>query len=390
MILVHSLLFLLLLSVISSTTRSFRTGAPPPPQHRRLSSITNCYDRRNSVVGNDVMASVAHKAPPPWIAIVTEPDACDSDERYEATMTALHQAISSSSSSTNHNHCYVNLISIRLSRRNHDNYCNDTSISITDNIYVATADDDDDDEIQFQSRYIRMIQQLCEWSYDDGVDVAYPLDDLPLRLQTRKFLVVVSSSPYMELGLRHFADGVHIKERHRSQIPKIRQFYRTLHNTTGNIKQTKWRRNPELLVGTSVHSISSAMEAYALYQPDYMFVGTCFATQSHPDKVDLEGPRLPSQVCDALYRCIMNVTLESAPRRRPVILGIGGIDEMNCGTVVRPDQSRNRSSSSSSSTCDGIAAIRSVLQSVDPAQTVTAMYRAMVHSLGQPIGSDDS
>ena len=387
-------LLLLLLTVIStgSIARSFRTGAAPP--QRRLSSHT-----MSSVAGNNnnVMESVViHSAPSPWIAIVTEPDACDSDERYEATMTALHQAISSTTTSTtsssDRNHCCVNLISIRLSRRNHDNHhCNDTTGSIgnTDDIHTTTAGDnkDYDDETQFQSRYIRMIQQLCEWSHydDDDIDVAYPLDDSPLRLQqTRKFRVVVSSGPYMELGLRHWADGVHVKERHRSQIPKIRQFYRSLYDATCHANHTKWRRSPELLVGTSVHSISSAMEAYSQYQPDYLFVGTCFATQSHPDKVDLEGPRLPSQVCDALHQYITsNVTLESAPRRRPVILGIGGIDEMNCGTVVRPDQSRNRSSSSS--TCDGIAVIRSVLQSVDPAQTVTAMYRTMVHSLAQPV-----
>lgn len=322
------------------------------------------------------------KTKSPFIAIVTEPDACDSDERYEATMNALYRAISSN---------YVNLISIRLSR-------NTTSTSNHSIVMDDTNDSQhDSDEVQFQSRYRRMIQQLCEWSNDD--DESHHESSSSYRQSRKKFHVVVSSGPYMELGLRHHADGVHFKEMHQSQIPTMRQFYRTLlqeDNTiasssmsttenkisTGNL--TRWRTNKELLVGTSVHSISSAIDAFVLYQPDYMFVGTCFTTQSHPDKIDLEGPRLPSQVCDSLNRYITSEQQSSHPR--PLILGIGGIDETNCGTVVKPDQNSN-STSTKTNTCDGIAVIRSVLQSIDPAQTVTSMYHCMRNILNSIVES---
>jgi thiamine monophosphate synthase len=316
---------------------------------------------RNVSNDNDV---VVCKRKSPCIAIVTEPDACDSDVRYEATMQALYHAISTE---------YVYLISIRLSRRMH-----------------LTGDSDDDvDEIQFQSRYIRMIQQLREWCDN------YKSTTTGLSQYERRCYIVVSSGPYMEIGLRHYADGVHFKEMHQSQIPSTRQFYHTLlqkdsddDTSTGN--QITLQRSSNLLVGTSVHSMASAMDAYTSYQPDYMFVGTCYTTQSHPDKLDVEGPLLPSQVYDALH----HYSDESQQQGKselsppPLILGIGGINDRNCGRVVNPlyhGGSRNKNmtrdtTSSMYGTCDGVAVIRSVLQSIDPAQTVRSMYHCMEQS----------
>lgn len=326
-------------------------------------------DHRKSTINHDKNEMKTKTSP--FIAIVTEPDACDSDERYEATMNALYRAISTN---------YVNLISIRLSRNTTGSTSNH-SIVMDD---TTSGCQNDSDEAQFQSRYIRMIQQLCEWS-NDGDELYHDYDSSSYWKRRKKFHVVVSSGPYMELGLRHHADGVHFKEMHRSQIPMIRQFYRTLLQeddtlsssiNAGNL--TRWRTNAELLVGTSVHSISSAIDAFVLYQPDYMFVGTCFATQSHPDKIDLEGPILPLQVCDSLNRYITSEQPASHPR--PLILGIGGIDETNCGTVVKPNQNSN-STSTTTKTCDGIAVIRSVLQSIDPVETVTLMYHCMRNNL---------
>ena len=304
----------------------------------------------------------------PYIAIVTEPDACDTDERYEATMKALYHAISTN---------YVNLISIRLSRNR------TTGIAAKDTHLNS-------DEIQFQSRYIRMIQQLREWSDDKSSVTATTSIH---RSERQLFHVVVSSGPYMELGLRHCADGVHFKEMHRTQIPSVREFYNKLRlqqeedaDSLNNVNRTAaLYRNPRLLVGASVHSIISALEANQLYQPDYMFVGTCYMTQSHPDKVNVEGPRLPSQVYDAILQ--PSKRLEQPSRSvisRPLILGIGGIDENNCGTVVKPDRSISTnatttcvSTGTTYGICDGIAVIRSVLQSIDPAQSVTRMHHGM-------------
>ena len=108
-------------------------------------------------------------------------------------------------------------------------------------------------------------------------------------------------------------------------------------------------------------------------------------TQSHPDKVNVEGPRLPSQVYDAILQ--PSKRLEQPSRSvisRPLILGIGGIDENNCGTVVKPDRSISTNATTTSIStgttygiCDGIAVIRSVLQSIDPAQSVTRMHHGM-------------
>jgi Thiamine monophosphate synthase len=304
----------------------------------------------------------------PYIAIVTEPYACDNDESYEATMKALYHAISTN---------YVNFISIRLTR---NILIGKNPISSNSSITSDGSYQENIDEIQFQSRYTQMIQQLREWSEYNATTAT------KMNRHHRRFYVIVSSGPYMELGLRHYADGVHFKEMHQSRIPSTRQFYRTLlkddeSSITADCMTP--RRNPKLLVGTSVHSIASAIDAYTLYQPEYMFVGTCYTTQSHPDKLDVEGPLLPSQVCDALHRC-MTLEQQSGPASPPLILGIGGIDDINCGIVVNPHRitaSPAIATTRASGTCDGVAVIRSVLQSIDPAQTVRSMHHCMRSSL---------
>ena len=255
--------------------------------------------RRPSIPVRGSHPILFRSAAPPYIAILTEPDACDSEERWNATMQALQKAISTRR---------VHLISVRLTR---------------------TPSSDDDEERLYQSRYTRMIQQLRTWSVDD----AYP-----------SFYLVVSSGAYMDLGLRLGVDGVHFKEAHRSQIPQVRDWYRDAFPDS------------QLLVGTSVHSIPSAVEAYQMYQPDYLFVGTCYATASHPDKGILEGPELPSQVCDAL--CFVTA---GAPR--PVVLAIGGIAASNCAALLPGP--------------DGVAVIRSVLRAPDPAAAVQSIFQEM-------------
>ena len=200
----------------SRSASAWRSNLPQQPLTTLLSikntgALELIDDESQSISYHD---SNDMKTKSPFIAIVTEPDACDSDERYDATMNALYRAISSN---------YVNLISIRLSRNttstsNHSIVMDDTNNS-----------QHDSDEVQFQSRYRRMIQQLCDWSHDDDVESHHDDDSSSLFRQSRKkFHVVVSSGPYMELGLRHHADGIHFKEMHQSQIPTMRQFYRTL------------------------------------------------------------------------------------------------------------------------------------------------------------------
>jgi thiamine monophosphate synthase len=295
---------------------------------RRLRRLCSTHEvSNNKSVGHFSARTISPEpsmfgiSPPPCIAIVTEPDACDSEERWNNTMHALQAALSTR---------LVQLVSVRLSR----NCSNDDSLG----------------EDQFQSRYLRMVQQLRAWS-SDAATSKRPL-----------FYVVVSSGPYMELGLRApgRAHGVHFKEAHRSQIPSIREWYRH-----------QYPDDAPLVIGTSVHSIPSAIEAYQMYQPDYLFVGTCFATASHPDKVILEGPALPSQVCDALDRIMAasdaNVATGTgiAPRQ-PAVLAIGGIDASNCAEIMTMPVGP-----------EGVSVIRSVLRAPDPSHAVQSIYQEM-------------
>jgi thiamine-phosphate diphosphorylase len=156
--------------------------------------------------------------------------------------------------------------------------------------------------------------------------------------EEHSFRVVVTSD-WVSAAIQACAHGIHVKEKDRWTIPDIRKEFAP--------------RVP--LIGTSAHSVSSALEAASLFQPDYLFVGTCFLTASHPEKVELEGPALPGRVCRAL----------SGQTARPVVLAIGGIDEHNCRVPVAVHGA------------DGVAVIRSVLQSSDPRGTVELMQQNM-------------
>jgi len=223
----------------------------------------------------------------PYLTVITEPDACDSEERMSTSFQAISSAVSTGK---------VALVSVRVVQPQHEK----------------------SPEL-FEKRVVELTRQLVALSSE------YP------------FRVVVTSD-YVDAAIQSSAHGIHVKERHRSRITEIREQFAP--------------RIP--LIGTSAHSVSSALEATSLYRPDYIFVGTCYATASHPEKVELEGPALPGTVCRAL---------EEDRKDRPVVLAIGGIDEDNCAEPVVEHGA------------DGVAAIRSVLQSPDPALTVDTMLR---------------
>lgn len=180
----------------------------------------------------------------------------------------------------------------------------------------------------FQDRVVRLSKELVSLS------------------RTHGFIVVVSSE-WAEAAAISGAHGVHVKESHRPRIPEIREMFAS---------------TP--VIGTSAHSVESALEAWDLYHPDYYFVGTCYETLSHPEKLpeDLEGPALPGQVVLALGR-----REESA--NRPPVLAIGGIDDTNCHEPVNYG-------------ADGIATIRAVLCCADPGEMVARLVSAMVASDG--------
>lgn len=133
--------------------------------------------------------------------------------------------------------------------------------------------------------------------------------------------------------------GVHVKESHRQCIPEIRK-----------------QLGPSVIIGTSAHSIESACAAYRDYQVDYLLVGTCFVTESHPEKdsTQLEGPELPGNVVQALKELSLvllvskNHSKTHSKTHPPPVLAIGGIDASNCHIPIQFG-------------ADGVATIRAVL-----------------------------
>ena len=246
---------------------------------------------------------------PPYLAIITEPDACDSDEKVDRTFEAICQAVSKNQ---------VDLVSIRQAVP--------TNIQERSNV---------------SKRLISLSDQLFE---------------LSLRYQFR----LVISSDWMSLQNQVRIHGIHVKESHRERIPEIRKMLRRNRDDDDDDDDD----DDGFIIGTSAHSIPSAVDAWHKYQPDYMFVGTCYITQTHPEKSldDLEGPALPGQVVQMLQQ---EINTSSSSALRPIIFAIGGINVENCHEPVQIYGA------------DGVAAIRAVLQSSDPARTVLEIKQNM-------------
>ena len=235
---------------------------------------------------------------PPYLALITEPDACDTPARMDATVKSITSAVSTGQ---------VDLVSVRVVQPEEQ-----------DNMVCVE---------EFKKRVVQLTTRLVE-----------------LSAQEQHAFSVVVTSDWVDAAVQASAHGIHVKERHRSRIPEIRQEF--LSSSLSSVRP---------LIGTSAHSVSSALDVWSLYQPDYLFVGTCYKTASHPEKDadELEGPMLPGNVCRAFGK------------ERPVVLAIGGIDEHNCREPVVVHGA------------DGVATIRSVLQSPDPRRTVELMNRNM-------------
>ncbi len=238
---------------------------------------------------------------PPYLALITELDACVNDERTEATFRAIVSATKSSK---------VKLVSIRLTKPSDENFGH----------VLARA-------LSLTKRLV----QLAENSHS---------------------FRVVCSSDWVELaGTEGQAHGVHVKESHLQNIPEIRQ----------NIS------NDDFLIGTSTHSVQSAIQSYTTYFPDYYFVGTCFLTASHPEKTmeELEGPALPGKVRNALSEEAMKLGKEC-----PIVFGIGGIDENNCHIPIGYG-------------ADGVAVIRAILQAPNPMEVAFQIHDQMKSAAAQ-------
>lgn len=280
---------------------------------RRLSkSLVIDDDDASYLSFSDSTTIFPHLKRPPYLALITERSSCDSDAHVQAALTALYAAVSTNQ---------VDLVSVRVN-------VPETGISPR----------------QHKARLIQMVKQLLEWSSS----ISY-----------HSFRVVVSSDWIEPEILQTGVHGIHFKETHREKIPPARQLYERLHP------------GQALLVGTSTHTVESAVDAWERYRPDYFFAGTCFETESHPEKRgdDLEGPAFPAEVCRAL-----DDLLFLPKQERPAVLAIGGLDASNCRDQV------TRGYYVPDSNADGIATIRAVLQAKDPGEAV----RAILQSMGIP------
>lgn len=304
------------ISLLIFSVTAFHTTHHRPHRHQPVSSVVR--DRNDVGASNEkaiVETAIFNHSNPPFLAVITESYSCDSDSNVHAALDALYKAVSTDD---------VDLVSVRV-----DAVCQET---------------DAVRHCLHQARLEQLVRQLVAWSdISDG--------------KKNRFRVVVSSD-WIEAGIRAGAHGVHFKERHRDRIPATRDLYRHTHNTDD-------RADP-LLVGTSTHSVASALSAWEACRPDYIFAGTCFATLSHPEKSnanDLEGPALPALVAKALTEHL-STTSGGTHSQRPPVFAIGGMDTTNCQDQV------TKGSYVPDSNADGIATIRTVLKSSDPAGTV--------------------
>lgn len=238
----------------------------------------------------------------PFLAVLTEPDAASSSRRRQET---------------------VNVIQSALSARTDDN--DEESLGGIDVISIRVDSSAQEDELRILVREV--MNSVAKIS----------LDDAPPQC-----MVVVNDR--VDVAIECQAHGVHVKEKDATNIGSVRQRLVESSETHAHV-----------IVGSSCHSISSAVQA-AEAGADYLFVGTCFPTQTHPEKAVLEGPQLVGDVRKALD--------EQGYHDVPC-LAIGGINEANCFIPVL-DFGAN-----------GVAAIRSVTQAENPRETVAEMKRRM-------------
>jgi thiamine monophosphate synthase len=250
---------------------------------------------------------------PPYLAVLTEPDACDSAERVQDTYTAIERATREGN---------VDLVVIRTS--------DDTSDA------SSTRDARNANKSELMQRLSQL--KLSRDEHDVGFKLVIN-NDLSMLIDA--------------LSQRLSIDGIHVKERNVGSIPTIRKQLRDLATQAGIENQ--------IIVGTSCHSIKSAMDSYQ--HIDYLFVGTCYMTNSHPEKnqEELEGPMFPGRIKEDLSKVCDSSSL-------PLVFAIGGIDETNCKGPI-------------SFGADGVGVIRSVMKASDPRLMTECIVGSMTDAM---------
>jgi len=313
----------------------------------------------------------------PMLAIITETDACDTEEKMKHTYATVKKAASTDK---------VDLVSVRLSSPPRYDQNGDEKYSYH----------------QIMERACRLTKMLVELSLEHrqkqklrSQDDEHKENDNTGTSQQRQSscsFMVVCSSNLVSVAVSARANGVHVKEHHLDQLPDI-------------IRRFEY----PIVIGTSTHSVESALRSYfcnnsdesvqkddehefptrtkvARTPPHYYFVGTCYVTASHPEKTSqsqLEGPELPGIVKRALLEnfktkqqsTILTVKdsrqdlspIAALQLRLPPIMAIGGIDETNCHEPVELG-------------ADGVAVIRAILQADHPIERVEEMQSNMMRA----------
>ncbi len=258
-----------------------------------------------------------------YLCIITETSACDSDERMEATCETLEKALGG------YNENGVDLISVRVA--------------------TPTNSKDKDQQESFNQRLLRLCSRIMALKERQQKHIHY-----------NDYKVVINDMVHLDTAVQANVDGIHVKEKDVAQIPRIRKELEEARSGGG----TGTLQN--VIIGTSCHSIESGVCNWVLYNPDYMFVGTCYMTQSHPEKNadDLEGPMLPGSVKQNILDMAKDNKGARLHHRCPIIFAIGGIEESNCSEPV-------------SYGADGVAVIRSIMQASDPFVAVRRMKLGM-------------
>ncbi len=319
----------------SRTPQSSSMSASLPA--RDSQATTNTHISSPQDVGSTSSNISWHMKEKPFLAIITETDACDSDQRMKETFLTIQNALGE----CNENN--VDLISIR----------------------VTPPKDPDHIAAEFQSRIVELTRRL----------MALKQKYMQVHADSRsynEFMVVVNDN--VEAAIEADSDGVHVKENDTANIPYIKDLF-FQKRRGGSVKEEIKESNRDriVLIGTSAHTLESALSNWELYQPNYFFVGTCYMTQSHPEKLmdDLEGPMLPGiikrAICNTHDKDESDCEKRNLSRRSipsPIFYAIGGIDFDNCREPVQLG-------------ADGVAVIRSVMQAPDPAKIVSQMKDIM-------------
>ena len=291
----------------------------PEPMAKTEAKLTIFESFSSSSKGSNDRPRRQPQAPQPWsrddaplLALLTEPDACDSLQRVEETIHAIKLATRGGG---------VDLVVLRV-----------TSDHGTSNGTLKLA----------------LLRNLSNIRDANGFKLVVN-DDVDIVIDA------------LSKGIS--VDGVHVKEHNAELIPSIRS--KLEHIATCAFKQNE----NEIIIGTSCHSEKSASRSYRLQPrgPDYLFVGTCFLTQSHPEKqheAQLEGPALPGRIKRMLAGLHSKEGRGESSRCAPIIFAIGGIGESNCHEPVALG-------------ADGVATIRTVMQAPDPGEAVERIKCAM-------------